>query len=153
MPQLPEQATTDAVRELEQTWTQAELRADTRTLETIATADFMLVGPVGFVLDKRQWLARYSSGDLVTESLSLDDGVTRVYGDAAVTIARHAQRASYKGQRVDGEFRTTHFAVRGESGWLLAGIHLSPAGGPPPFAPPAQQGGFEAAPSTGGNGR
>ena len=148
-----QQATNDALLDLEKTWVEAELRADTGTLEAISTADFVLVGPLGFVLDKQQWLERYRSGDLVTDSLSLEDPATRVYGDAAITIARHVQRASYKGQPTDGQFRTTHIGVRGDDGWLLAGIHLSPIGGPPPFARPAGQEGAQGTPGTGANGR
>jgi ketosteroid isomerase-like protein len=134
-----QQTSSDALRELETTWAQAARRADTGTLEAISTGDFALVGPLGFVLNKEQWLERYRSGDLVTHSLSFEDPVTRVYGDAALTIARHVQQASYQGQPADGEFRTTHIAVHREGGWLLAGIQLSPIGGPPPFAPPAGQ--------------
>jgi hypothetical protein len=148
-----QQTTSDALRGLETTWTQAELRADTVTLEAISTGDFMLVGPLGFVLNKQQWLERYRSGDLVTHSLSFEDRVTRVYGDAAVTIARHVQQASYKGQPADGQFRTTHIVVHGEGGWLLAGIQLSPIGGPPRFARPAEQRAGEAAATTPGRER
>ena len=148
-----QQAEIDAIEELETAWSQAEMRADTGTLEAISTSDFMLVGPLGFVLDKQQWLERYRSGDLATGSLSLEDPAIRVYGDAAVTIARHIQRASYKGQPVDGEFRTTHVAVRVDRRWVLAGIHLSPIGGPPPFARPAEQGTGEGTPPTGASGR
>jgi ketosteroid isomerase-like protein len=133
-----QQMSIDAIEELERTWSQAEMRADPGTLEAISTSDFTLVGPLGFVLDKQQWLERYRSGDLVTDWLSLEDLATRVHGDAAVTIARHIQQASHKGQPADGEFRTTHVAVRVDGGWLLAGIHLSPIGGPPPFARPAE---------------
>ncbi|MBV8997993.1 MAG: DUF4440 domain-containing protein [Solirubrobacterales bacterium] len=77
-----------AIEELETAWSQAEMRADTGTLEAISTSDFTLVGPLGFVLDKEQWLERYRSGDLVTDSLSLEDPAIRVYRDAAVTLAR-----------------------------------------------------------------
>jgi Domain of unknown function (DUF4440) len=147
-----QQAISDAILELERIWAQAEMRADTGTLEAISTADFMLVGPLGFVLDKQQWLERYRAGDLVTTSLSFEDPVTRVYGDAAVTIARHVQQASYRGHPADGEFRTTHIAVRGDSGWLLAGMQLSPIGGPPAFARPAGQGAGEVEHESGGNG-
>jgi ketosteroid isomerase-like protein len=148
-----QQTAIDATQQLERTWSQAEMRADTGTLEAISTSDFVLVGPLGFVLDKRQWLERYRSGDLVTDSLSLEDSAIRVYPDAAVTIARHIQRASYKGRPADGEFRTTHIAVRDDSRWLLAGIHLSPIGGPPPFARPTEPGAREATPPTGAAGR
>ena len=142
----------DAIEELETAWSRAEMGADTDTLEAISTSDFTLVGPLGFVLDKQQWLERYRSGELVTGSLSLEDPAIRVYGEAAVTIARHTQRASYKGQPVDGQFRTTHIAVRVDRRWLLAGIHLSPIGGPPPFARPAEQQASEGTPPTGANG-
>ena len=148
-----QRTTSDALRELETTWAQAEMRADTGALEAISTGDFMLVGPLGFMLNKQQWLERYCSGDLVTHSLSFEDPVTRVHGEAAVTIARHVQRASYKGQPADGQFRTTHIAVHGEGGWLLAGIQLSPIGGPPPFARPAEQTAGEEAATTPGRGR
>ena len=129
----------DAIEELETAWSQAEMGADTGTLDAISTPDFMLVGPLGFVLDKQQWLERYLSGDLVTDSLSLEDPAIRVYGRAAVVIARHIQQASYKGQPADGQFRTTHIVVQVERRWLLAGIQLSPIGGPPPFARPAER--------------
>src|SRR6059058_961631 len=148
-----QQTEIDAIEELETAWSQAEMVADTDTLEAISTSDFMLVGPFGFVLDKQQWLERYRSGDLVTGSLSLEDPAIRVYGEAAVTIARHIQRASYKGQPADGQFRTTHIAVRVDRRWLLAGIHLSPIGGPPPFARPAEHRAGEGTPSTGASGQ
>ena len=143
----------DAIQELERAWYQAEMRADTGTLEAISTSDFTLVGPLGFILDKEQWLERYRSGDLVTDSLSLEDPAIRVYGDAAVTLARHIQRASYKGRLADGQFRTTHIAVRDDSGWLLAGIHLSPIGGPPPLARPGEHGAGEGIATSGADGR
>ena len=148
-----QQTEIDAIEELETAWSQAERGADTGTLEAISTADFMLVGPVGFVLDKQQWLERYRSGDLVTGSLSLEDPAIRIYGEAAVTIARQIQRASYKGQPADGRFRTTHVAVRVDRRWLLAGIHLSPIGGPPPFARPEERRAREGTPPTGAGGR
>jgi ketosteroid isomerase-like protein len=141
------------IDELEASWSQAEIGADTGTLDEISTSDFMLVGPLGFVLDKEQWLERYRSGDLATGSLSLEDPATRVHGDAAVTIARHIQRASYKGQNADGQFRSTHIAVRVDRRWLLAGIHLSPIGGPPPFARPADEKAGEGTPPTEAGGR
>jgi hypothetical protein len=102
---------------------------------------------------QQQWLERYRSGDLVTGSLSLVDPATRIYGESAVTIARHTQRASYKRQPADAQFRTTHIAMRVDRRWLLAGVHLSPIGGPPPFARPAGQRAGGGRPPTGASGR
>jgi ketosteroid isomerase-like protein len=126
-------STTTEILELGRRWAEAEQRADVDTLDALAVADFALVGPLGFVLDKQQWLDRYRTGDLTTSSLTWDDVTVRSYGDAAVAIGRHSQHASYRGQPSDGQFRATHIAVRAGDQWQLAGIQLSPIGA---FQPP-----------------
>ncbi len=126
--------TQDQLRDLDRRWTQSEVDGDVTQLDKLATDDFMLVGPVGFVLDKQQWLDRYRAGDLATHALAFEDTVTRVYDGVAVTIGRYIQEADFKGNPVNGEFRATQIAVRDGSGWRLAGLHLSSIGGPPPFA-------------------
>jgi hypothetical protein len=125
-----------ALAELDATVTRAELAGDVGTLDAVATDDFMLVGPVGFILDKQQWLERYRGGGLRTTALAFEDAVTRVHGDTAIRIGRHVQEAEFQGRPVNGEFRATHIAVRDGDRWRLAGVHLSPIGGPAPFARP-----------------
>jgi ketosteroid isomerase-like protein len=122
--------------DLDATVTRAEIAGDVVTLDALATDDFMLVGPVGFILDKQQWLERYRGGGLRTKALAFEDAVTRVHGDTAIRIGRHVQEAEFQGRPVNGEFRATHIAVRDGGRWRLAGVHLSPIGGPPPFARP-----------------
>jgi uncharacterized protein (TIGR02246 family) len=126
-------STEERIRELGHRWSDAEQRGDIDELAALSTDDFTLVGPVGFVLTKRQWLDRYRDGDLVTTSIVLDEVEVRAYGDAAVAVAIHQQQAAYQGHTADGRFRATHIAVRRDGTWLLAGMHLSPIGGPPPF--------------------
>lgn len=121
------------VRELSERWADAERRGDAATLEALAVADFKLVGPLGFVIDREQWVDRARSGDFVTSALEWDEVSVRVYGTAAVTIGRHTQQATYRGQPSDGQFRATHIAVQTDDGWRLAGMHLSPIGA---FRPP-----------------
>jgi hypothetical protein len=127
----------EELADLDRTITRAEIAGDTATLDALATDDFMLVGPVGFVLDKQQWLDRYRGGGLHTHALAFEDAVTRVHGDYAIRIGRHIQQAEFQGRPVNGEFRATHIAVRDGGRWRLAGVHLSPIGGPPPFVRPA----------------
>ncbi|MGW1680680.1 nuclear transport factor 2 family protein [Saccharopolyspora sp. NPDC002376] len=67
----------------------------------------MLVGPLEFVLDREQWLARYRTGDLVTEALDWHDAEVRDHGDCAISVGVHTQRGAYRGNTVDGEFRST----------------------------------------------
>lgn len=120
--------------ELGRRWAEAEVRGDVAALDALVTDGFRLVGPAGFVLDKQQWLDRYRTGDLVTRSLRWEDVDVRRYGAAtAVAIGRHVQEAAYQGNPVDGEFRASHVAVYDAGQWRLAGIHIGPLGGPPPF--------------------
>src|SRR3954447_8381884 len=101
----------DRTRQLEefvQEWAAAELRGDATFLEGALTDDFVGVGPLGFMLTKKQWLSRYESGDLAYESLALDELAARFYGSAAVATCRQSQSGTYQGQAVDimhGEFR------------------------------------------------
>jgi ketosteroid isomerase-like protein len=138
---VQQQTANDDLRELERRWTEAEVRGDTDALDQIAALDFKLVGPVGFVLDRDQWLDRYRAGSFVTHSLSFEEPATRIFGDTAVTIGRYVQEAAYQGRPSNGEFRATQIAIREDDRWLLAGMHLSPIGGPPPFARQAAEGG------------
>ena len=124
--------TADRIRDLGSVWVQAELGADIEALDALATDDFHLVGPFGFVLDKHQWLDRYRSGDFTTTTLTWHDVVVRDYGDSAVTIGTQTQHAAYRGSPSDGDFRITHVFVREADRWKIAGMHLSPA--PPPAA-------------------
>ncbi len=127
--------TDEQVRELGRRWAEAEQRGDVATLDAISTDDFTLVGPLGFVLNKQQWLDRYRPGALITRSLVWDGVEVRAYGDTVVAIGCHTQEATYQGHPSDGRFRATHIAVRRHDQWLLAGLHLSPIGGPPPLRP------------------
>ena len=111
-------------------WAQAEQDGDTTVLDELAAADFRLVGPFGFVLDKSQWLDRYSDGGLVTRSLAWDEVDVRDFGDTAIAIGRQTQQASYQGRPADGQFRITHVFVRDAGRWVLASVHLSQAAPP-----------------------
>ncbi|ANN17865.1 DUF4440 domain-containing protein [Amycolatopsis orientalis] len=128
------------IRDLGARWADAEVRGDTEALDAMTTPDFTLVGPLGFVLGKPRWLERYRDGDLVTEKLGWTEVEVRDYGAAAVSVGVHAQEGTHQGHRVDGRFRVTHVFVRDGDRWLIAGIHLSPIGGPPAFTRPEAPG-------------
>jgi ketosteroid isomerase-like protein len=120
-----------AIEELGKRWVEAELAGDTNAMESLAHQDFLLVGPLGFILDKAQWLERYSSGAFVTSALDWRDTHVRVFGDCAVVIGVHDQEAAYRGQPNNGQFRATHILIRDGGTWRLIGMHLSPIATPP----------------------
>ena len=129
--------TADQIREVGNSWVAAELAADVDTLDALATDDFHLVGPFGFVLDKQQWLDRYRSGDFATNAMRWHDVEAREYGDSVVTIGTQSQEASYNGAPSNGEFRITHVFARDGDRWKIAGMQLSPTTFVPPAAPTA----------------
>jgi len=126
---------TEELNKLVEDWASAELRGDAAFLEGALTDDFVGIGPLGFMLNKEQWLARYESGDLVYESFAIDEVEARFYGEAAVATCRQSQTGTYQGQAVDvmqGEFRVTLVFVERGGRWLVAGLHLSPIARMPP---------------------
>jgi ketosteroid isomerase-like protein len=120
-----------AISELGKRWVEAELAGDIAAMDSLAHRDFLLVGPLGFILDKAQWLERYSSGAFVTSALDWRDTTVRVFGDCAVVIGVHDQEAAYRGQPNNGQFRATHILARNGDRWQLVSMHLSPIATPP----------------------
>lgn len=113
-------------------WASAEQAGDVDTLDAITDDKFRLIGPMGFVLDKTQWLDRYRAGDLETTALRWDEVSVADHGYVAIAIGRQTQQATYQGYPADGAFRVSHtFARRGDH-WRLLGIHLSQAASPQP---------------------
>src|SRR6476661_7609406 len=127
-------AATDQVLQLGQRWAAAERAADADALEPLLVNDFLLVGPLGFMLDKTQYLGSRRSGDLRHESLAWADVRVRVYGDAAVAVGTQTQQTTYQGRDASGRFRVTQIAVRQGDLWTVVGLHYSPIAQPPESA-------------------
>jgi hypothetical protein len=128
----PRSGTEAELLELAEELRKAELRGDVAFLGRILTADFLGIGPRGFVLNKEAWLGRHRSGDLKHESLERDEVALRTYTDAAILTTREIGRTIYKGQEVPvGALRATYTFVRRGGGWRLAGVQFSPILGAP----------------------
>jgi ketosteroid isomerase-like protein len=87
---------TQTIDEFLTEWTNAERSSDTSNLESLLTDDFLGVGPLGFVLPKGAWLARFAGG-LAYETFELEEIQSRVHGDAAVITARQVGRGTHQG--------------------------------------------------------
>jgi ketosteroid isomerase-like protein len=116
-------------------WAAAEQDNDAEALEGLLAGDFVGVGPLGFVLDRDQWLGRFGNG-LENRAFAVEDAQVRDYGAAAVVVGVLAQETSFQGRDNSGRFRLTLVAVRPTDRWLLAGAHigmLQKPSGPPPL--------------------
>jgi ketosteroid isomerase-like protein len=125
--------TEQEVLRLADAWATAELRGDTTFLESTLADDFIGIGPLGFMLTRQEWLARHQSGDLKYESFNLDEVKVRMYNDAAILTGRQVQNAAYRGNSIQGQFRTTLVFVQQQGQWRLASLQLSTIGQPPSF--------------------
>jgi uncharacterized protein (TIGR02246 family) len=124
--------TTD-VLDLVRRWAAAEQDNDAQALAGLLADDFVGVGPVGFVLDRGQWLARFGNG-LTNRAFAVDDPQARDYGDAAVVVGVLAQQTSFQGADNSGRFRISLVAVRQADRWLLANAHIGMLQQPPAAA-------------------
>lgn len=126
---------TDEAVEVCRAWAAAELAGDAGALEGLATSQLVLVGPVGFVLDRAAWLGRFEPDGLAIEALDWHETqVVEHDGHAVVVVGEVQQRATHAGRRADGAFRTVHTLVPDGGAWRLALLQYSMLGGPPPFA-------------------
>jgi ketosteroid isomerase-like protein len=124
----------DQILDLGRRWADAELRADLATLDSLLDADFICVGPLGFVLTRDQYLTARWSRDLKHGAFTWQDVRVRVYGDTAVAIGSQLQKSTYQGRDASGQFRGTQVFTRKGDGWVLVSLHLSPINQPPAWA-------------------
>ena len=115
--------TPDGVLDLVQHWAAAEQKNDAGALDGLLAAGFAGVGPLGFVLTREQWLARFANG-LENRAFAIEEPQVRGFGDAAVVIGVLAQETSWQGNDNSGRFRVTLVAVRPGEAWLLAHVHI-----------------------------
>lgn len=124
--------TTDEISQVLDRFAEAQALPDLDALSELLTDDFKLVGPLGFVVPKQQWLEQFHSGALQIESLGWDevDIRTHAYANFAIAIGKLTQTATYAENRSDGQFRVTAIATGHGTTWHLAGAHYSPIAAP-----------------------
>jgi ketosteroid isomerase-like protein len=120
--------TSEEIGKLLQRFAEAQRLSDLDALSRLLSDDFKLVGPLGFVVPKQQWLEQFHSGALQIESLEWEEVDMRTYADAgfAIAIGKLTQAATYAQNRSDGHFRVTLIAIGHGVTWQLAGAHYSP---------------------------
>ena len=115
--------TEQEVAQLASTWATAELQRDTAFLEKCLSDDFVGVGPLGFLLSRQEWLARHQSGDMKYDVRTLDEVRVRAYTEAAIVIGRLTQEATYRGNPMNVQMRTTLAFIHQHGQWQLASLH------------------------------
>lgn len=111
------------VLNLVQRYADAELKGDASAYDSLVTADFHGIGPVGFVLNKEQWVGRLAN--VTNEAFEVKDATVRTYGDTAVVVGVQDQKTTVMGRDTSGQFRITIVAVKQDGDWRIANAQLS----------------------------
>ena len=115
----------EQVIDLLHTWARAELEGDVDAYADLLTEDFRAVGPVGFVLDARQWAGPHTTGNLTNSELEILDPRLRFYGQTAVVEAVQRQVTTARGRDTSGSFRLVAVCTHVGDQWRLAHVQLS----------------------------
>ena len=113
------------IRQLDSERIQAQIGADTVTLNRIYADDFIGVGPSGTVRTKPQVIADFTSGGLKFQSITTDEVQVRVYGNTAVETGRSTMIGQDKNKVVPRDNRFTRVWIKLHGRWQLVANHYS----------------------------
>jgi uncharacterized protein (TIGR02246 family) len=116
---MSEQEVSDLVKR----YATAELNGDADTYDDLVTDDFQGIGPVGFVLNKQQWVGRLAN--VKNDAFEVKDATVRLYGDTAVVVGVQDQKTTVMGRDTSGQFRLTLTVVKQDGKWAIANAQLS----------------------------
>jgi len=116
--------TSPSVSQIQERFDLAELHADRETLQELIDAQFLSIGPKGFLLDKQQWIDRHDFFSY--QVLDVAEVDVRVFGDAAIVREVQRNQATSHGRDVRVSTRVSHVWLYREGDWRLAGIQFSP---------------------------
>jgi len=121
----PGKSIDQTIRQLDSERIQAQIGADTVTLNRIYADDFIGVGPSGTVRTKLQVIADFTSGGLKFQSITTDEVQVRVYGNTAVETGRSTMIGQDKNKVVPRDNRFTRVWVKLHGRWQLVANHYS----------------------------
>src|SRR6266571_6724233 len=106
------------VRQLNDEWVKALVRADAATLERIMADDFYFTYPLEGD-DKAQFIADVTSGDLKIEHLTREQVSVRIFGSTAVLTARDSATWLYHGRELSGQYKIIKVFAERNGQWQL----------------------------------
>jgi ketosteroid isomerase-like protein len=117
--------TEQLLRQMNDDWTKALVRADRVTLDRIMADDFFFAYPMEGD-DKAQFVGDVVSGDVKVESLTRENITVRIWGDTAVLTGRDSARWSYQGRDFSGHYKVINVYARRDGEWRLVSVQACP---------------------------
>lgn len=117
--------TEQELRQMNDDWVKALVRADRVTLDRIMAEDFFFAYPMEGD-DKAQFISDVVSGDVRVESLTRENVSVRIWGDTAVLTGKDSASWSYKGRDFSGHYKIIHVYSRRDNHWQLVSVQACP---------------------------
>lgn len=113
------------IRQLNDDWVKAIMRADTETLNRVMADDFFFTYPLEGD-DKAQFIADVTSGDLKIQHISREQLSVRVFGSTAVLTARDSATWLYHGRELSGQYKIIMVYTERDGRWQLCAVQACP---------------------------
>jgi ketosteroid isomerase-like protein len=111
--------------EVARAWDRAMVGNDADEIGRYMADDWTIVGSDGRVGDRATFLELVRSGALTHDVMESEDFDVRLYGDAAVVLARGVSGGKYQGQAFREVERSSCVFIRREGQWRCVLTHLS----------------------------
>jgi len=113
------------IRQLNDEWVKAIVRADAEALDRIMADDFYFTYPLEGD-DKTQFIADVTSGDLKIKHIAREQLNVRVFGTTAVLTARDSATWLYHGRELSGQYKILSVYAERNERWQLCAIQACP---------------------------
>jgi ketosteroid isomerase-like protein len=107
-------------------------RNDADALARYYASEWLSVSPAGAVLASGKGFTATRNGDLAYTSVEVNEPITRVYGNTAVSTSRVTVVGRNRGHDISGDYRVTTMLMKKNGRWLIVGLMTAPAAGMPP---------------------
>ena len=121
----PRFAIEQELRQMNDDWLKALIRADRATLDRIMADDFIMAYPMEGD-DKSQFIGDVVSGDVRVEHLVKDNIGVRIWGNTAVITGKESAHWFYKGRDFSGHYKVIHIYSQREGHWQLVSVQACP---------------------------
>lgn len=113
------------LRQMNDEWVKAMVRADAATLDRVLADDFYFTYPLEGD-DKASVIADLTSGELKIEHFARDHVRVRVFGSTAVLTARDAVTWMYHGRELTGQYKVLIVFAEREGRWQMCALQACP---------------------------
>jgi ketosteroid isomerase-like protein len=115
----------EEIKKVDRERIQAQVNADAVALDRLYADDFIGIGPSGTLRTKKEVLSDFASGSLKFQSITTNDVLIRVYGNAAVETGLSTMKGQDAEKVVPEENRFTRVWIKQGGRWRLVANHYS----------------------------